>query len=157
MPAAAVPLLEDVVEIAAPPDRVWPLVSDVCRMAEWSPQVVSTRLRQGFERVELGTRFTNRNEYGELVWTTHGEIVRFEPERVLSFRIEENWVVWSFLLEPTATGTRLTQRRETPDGISQLSLDLTEGFMGGEESFTATMRDGMRETLEQIRATAEES
>lgn len=153
------PLLEAVVEIGAPPGRVWPLVSDVTRLPEWSPQVTSTRWRDPEAGLAVGAVFTNRNVLGELVWTTHGEVVRLDPEREIAFRVEENWVVWSFVLEPVTVGgvagTRLVQRRETPDGISALSLELTDGFMGGQESFTATLRDGMRETLDRVRAAAE--
>lgn len=149
------PLLEKSVEIAAPPAAVWALVSDVCRMSDWSPQVTSTRLRAGHERVGPGAQFTNRNVHGELEWTTHAEVVRWEPSRELAFRVEENWAVWSFLLEQTATGTRLTQRRETPDGISDLSAELTEGFMGGQDAFTGALEEGMTQTLERIRTTAE--
>lgn len=150
------PLLEDSVEIAAAPTRVWELVGDVRRIPQWSPQVDSTRLRDGYEQVELGAQFTNRNSHGDLEWTTHGEIVRFEVEQELAFRIQENWVVWSFRLEPTSQGgTRLTQRRETPDGISDLSLKLTDGFMGGQAEFTKIQRVGMRQTLEGIKAAAE--
>lgn len=155
MTATAVPLLEDAIEIDAAPADVWDLVRDLRRMHEWSPQVTSTRLRAGFDEVDLGTQFTNRNHHGELVWTTHGEVVRFAPEREIAFRIEENWAVWSFRIEPTDRGTRLTQRRELPDGISQLSVDLTDGFMGGQAEFTATLRDGMRQTLGRIKAAAE--
>lgn len=150
-----IPALENSIEIAAPVDRVWDLVSDVRRMAEWSPQVDSTRLRAGFDTVGLGTQFTNRNVLGELVWTTHAEVTRFEPAQEIAFRVEENWVVWSYALAPTAGGTRLTQRREAPDGISDLSRDLTEGFMGGQEAFTATMREGTASTLAAIKAAAE--
>ena len=149
------PLLEDRIEIAAPPARVWALVSDVCRMPEWSPQVTSTRLRKGFERCEVGAEFTNLNHEGELEWTTHAEITRYDAERAIAFRVAENWVVWSFLLEPAEDGTVLTQRRETPDGISDLSLEWTDAFMGGQAAFTETMRAGMRQTLERIKAAAE--
>ena len=34
------PLIEESVEVAADPARVWSLVSDLPRLAEWSPQVV---------------------------------------------------------------------------------------------------------------------
>ena len=64
-------------------------------------------------------------------------------------------MVWSFRLDPTDAGTRLTQRRDTPDGISDLSLELTDGFLGGQEVFTETLRAGMRQTLERIRDAAE--
>lgn len=147
--------LEDSIVIAAPPADVWALVGDVRRMAEWSPQVTSTRLRDGFDEVALGAQFTNRNEHGELTWVTHGEIVRFEPERELAFRIAENYVVWAMLLEPVEGGTRLTERREAPEGISDLSAEWTDTYLGGQEAFTATMRAGVRTTLENIKAAAE--
>jgi uncharacterized protein YndB with AHSA1/START domain len=149
------PDLVDSVHIAASPERVWALVSDVRRMPDWSPQVDSTRLRSGFDRVALGTQFTNRNSDGDLVWTTHAEVVRFEPGREIAFRIEENWVTWSFTVASEGAGALLTQRREAPEGVSDLSLELTNGFMGGVEAFTASMCAGMRLTLERIRTEAE--
>lgn len=149
------PALEDSVHIDAPVEAVWTLVSDVRRMPEWSPQVDSTRLRNGFDTVALGAQFTNRNSFGELVWTTHAEVVRFEPEREIAFRVEENWIIWSFVLAPDGDGTVLTQRRDAPDGVSDLSLELTNGFMGGVEVFTESMRAGMRETLTKIKDQAE--
>jgi uncharacterized protein YndB with AHSA1/START domain len=151
------PTLEASVHIDASPETVWTLVSDVRRMPEWSPQVDSTRLRDGFTEVALGTQFTNRNSFGELVWTTHAEVVRFEPGREIAFRVEENWVIWSFTVAPDGKGTVLTQRRDAPEGISELSLELTNGFMGGVEQFTDDMRAGMRETLTKVKEHAERS
>lgn len=151
---ADVPTLEHAITIAAAPARVWELVHDPRRMSEWSPTVVSTRLKDAAVPA-LGVRFTNRNRDGELEWTTHAEIVAYDEERLLAFRVEENWAIWSFTLAPDPAGTRLTQRRETPEGISELSRELTDGFMGGQEVFTAGLRDGMAQTLERIRAAAE--
>ena len=150
------PLLEQSIEIAAPVAQVWALVSDVCRMADWSPQVTSTRLRSGFETVELDTQFTSRNAHGELVWTTHAEIVRFEPELELAFRVEENWAIWAFALSPTHHGsTLLTQRRELPEGLSDLSKQFADEFLSGQGSFTESQLAGMRETLDRIKGAAE--
>ena len=103
----------------------------------------------------MGAEFTNLNHEGELEWTTHAEIIRYDAEQAIAFRVAENWVVWSFLLEPADDGTVLTQRRETPDGLSDLSLEWTDAFMGGQAAFTETMRAGMRQTLERIKAAAE--
>ncbi|NYI46965.1 uncharacterized protein YndB with AHSA1/START domain [Nocardioides aromaticivorans] len=151
-----VPTLQDHEPIAASPETVWALVGDPTRMAEWSPQVDSTRLAGDATACAVGTRFTNRNVQGELAWITHGEVVRHEPGRALAFRIEENWAVWSFELEPTADGgTVLHQRRDAPDGISELSRQLTDAYLGGMETLTDTLRAGMRETLASIRAAAE--
>lgn len=155
------PLIEESVEIAADPAQVWAVVHDVRRMPEWSPQVESVRLRQGFDEVAEGTEFTNRNVLDDLAWTTHGTIERFEPERAFAFRIAETRVVWSFTLEPTTGpgeggGTRLVQRRETPDGISDVSLELAESTFGGQEAFTTRLRAGMQETLAAIRSAVED-
>lgn len=149
------PQLESSIAIAASPAKVWTLVSDVRRMSEWSPTVSSTRLRKGYDRVGLGAEFTNLNVAGELEWTTHGTIVAFDAERRLAFRIAENRVIWAFHLEALPGGTLLTERRETPDGISEESLQLTDAFMGGQEVFTAALRTGMAETLQRIKTAAE--
>lgn len=151
-----VPELSASIQIAAPVEEVWQLVSDVTRMPEWSPQVQSVRLRTGFDEVSLGAEFTNRNSLGGgLDWTTHATITAYDAPREVAFRVEENWVTWRFALSPTDDGTLLVQRREAPDGISDLSQQLTDGFMGGTEQFSDTMRAGMAETLERIKSAAE--
>ena len=148
------PLIEESVEVAADPARVWSLVSDLPRMAEWSPQVVRSFVRTG-RPIQLGTRLLNVNRRGLLVWPTQSKVVRFEPHQEIAFRVKDNFTVWSFTLEPTATGTRVVQRRETPDGISDISLRLTKVALGGQETFTSELRDGMRQTLSRMKADAE--
>lgn len=151
---AIAPVLEESIEVAAPPQRVWDLVSDLPRMAQWSPTVTSMRV-YGDEPIGLGTRTSNKNEIGELVWKTHAEVVRFEPLTEIAFRVEENWVIWSFSLTPSDAGTTVVQRRDAPEGISELSLELTEAFMGGVAKFQEDLRVSMRETLERLKAEAE--
>ena len=142
--------LEDSIEIAADRARVWALVSDVRRMHEWSPQVLSTRIKS--DEVGLGTDFTNLNQHGELQWPTHATVTRFEPERAIAFKVKENWVSWSFELTPTDGGTLLTQRREAPDGISPMSLEWTEEHLGGQADFTDTQRSGIAASAASISA-----
>lgn len=148
------PLLERRITVAAPPAVVWEAVGDVRRMPEWSPQVTSVRLPTPEDDIRLGTRFTNLNRLGDLEWVTHGEIVRHEPAREIAFRIAENYTIWSFTLTADGAGTLLTQRRETPDGISRFSLDLTDRHLGGQEAFTTLMLEGMEQTLAGIRTSA---
>jgi hypothetical protein len=148
------PLLEESIEVDATPASVWALVSDVARMASWSPQVVKTVVRGG--PVQRGTTFFNLNRRGLLFWPTQAKVVTFEPHRELAFRIKENWTVWSFTLEPTESGgTRVTERRQAPDGISGVSRGLTRLALGGQQVFTDELRSGMRRTLERIKAEAE--
>lgn len=148
------PQLEASIEIGAPPAQVWALVTDLAKMASWSPQVVRTVIRGG--AVRKGTKFVNINRRGPLFWPTQAMVVRFEPHTDFAFRIKENFTIWSFALEPTADGgTRVTQRRETPKGVSGLSLNLTKYVLGGVDKFTDELRVGMAQTLERIKAEAE--
>ncbi len=96
-------LLEETIEIDADPAAVWALVTDLPRMATWSPQVVKTIVRG--DGISLGTRTVNINRRGLLVWPTRSKVIRFEPEREFAFRIKDNRSVWSFTLEPIAGGT----------------------------------------------------
>lgn len=52
------------VEIAAAPDKVYAMVSDITRMGEWSPECVSCRWAKGATGPAVGARFkaTNRPE-----------------------------------------------------------------------------------------------
>ena len=147
------PLLVESIEVAAPPAKVWSLVTDLPRMSKWSPQVVRTIVRGG--PVQLGTRAFNINRRGPLLWPTRTKVVAFEPHREFAFRIKENTTIWSFTLEPTETGTRVIQRRRAPDGISDISIKLTRIALGGQENFTRELREGMRQTLTRVKAESE--
>ena len=149
------PLIEGSVEIAAPPEKVWQLVSDLRRMAEWSPQVRRTFvLGRG---VKQGTRTLNINGQGKLRWPTNAKVVSFEPNRRLAFRIVENRSIWAYDLEPTAAGTRLTESRTAPHGISKASNFGTAKLMGGTDSFEESLGTGINTTLERIKAAAEQA
>ena len=145
------PLLEESIEIDATPETVWALIGDVSRMSRWSPQVVRTWVSGGETRE--GATFRNLNRKGLLFWPTSAKVVGYEPDRRLAFRVKDNWTIWTFELEPTAAGgTRLTNRRESPKGISGISLRLTDLVLGGQQDFTAHLEEGMRTTLARIKA-----
>ncbi len=146
--------LEHSIDIAAPVSRVWELVSDLPRMAGWSPQVVRTTVKGGV--IREGATFTNLNRQGVLRWPTAGKVVRFEEGREIAFRIKENRTIWSFTLSDDGNGgTHVVERREAPDGISTISKVLTKTILGGQEKFTAILNTGMQQTLARLKAEAE--
>ncbi len=154
MPLTDVAPIEASIEIAASPDQVWDLVSDLTHMPRWSPQVFKTFVRGGQTR--QGAKMININRRGLLVWPTQAMVTTFEPGQKIAFRIRENWTIWSFTLGPTADGgTRVVQRREAPKGISDVSVKLTNAVLGGVDDFTAELLDGMNQTLRRIKASAE--
>ncbi|QIX28498.1 SRPBCC family protein [Nocardioides sp. JQ2195] len=147
------PLIEESIEIDATPEAVWALVTDLPRMASWSPQVVKTIVRG--DGISLGTRAVNINRRGFLVWPTRSKVVRLAPHTDFAFQVLDNNSVWSFQLEPTTAGTRVTQRREAPNGTTRISSVLVDKVLGGQDTFQSELRDGMRQTLRRIKADAE--
>lgn len=152
--------IEQTIDVAVPPAAVWSLVSDLPRLAQWSPQVVKSFVK-GKQPIGQGTLLTNVNRRGLLVWPTHSKVVRFDPEREIAWKIKENGSTWSFTLAPTTVGgvagTHLVQRRDAPEGLSDISISLTDRFMGGQSTFQAELQDGMRQTLARVKQIAEQS
>jgi uncharacterized protein YndB with AHSA1/START domain len=147
------PLIQHSIQIDAPPSVVWGVVSDLRRMGEWSPQCV--RMVVLGREVRVGTWTVNLNRQGWKRWPTTARVVVFEPEQALAFRIPANRSVWTYELEPTPTGTLLTESRRAPAGISAASNVLVGASLGGTETFESSLSDGIRQTLERIKAAAE--
>lgn len=144
--------LEATIDIAAPPDRVWAVVSNLKRMPEFSPQCVRM-LPLGSPKA--GTWVLNLNTDGKKYWPTTARIVRFEPNQAFAFKINENRSIWSYTLEPTATGTRLIERRDVPNGTSWFSRKSIDAALGGEAPFEEALVRGMNETLGKIKTAVE--
>ncbi len=144
-------ILEATIEIDASPERVWAVVSDLGRMPEFSPHTV--------RMVPLGTprtgTWTVNLNFDKYYYPTTSRIVRFEPNRAFAFRMNENGTVWSYTLEPTESGTRLTERRDIPRGVRKPVRVMINAFLGGEQAFETNLVDGMNETLGKIKTAAE--
>ena len=148
-----VDVLEETSTIDAPPRVVWDLVSDPAHYARWSPMTARTLVIG--RPVRRGSRMVNLNRLGWRVWPTTATVTDFEPGHLIAFRVTENRTTWSYAVDPGPDGTRLTLRRDAPEGISRLSLGLTKVALGGEAEFTEDLRRGMRQTLDAVKAEAE--
>ena len=148
----AAPILKAEVEINAPVSTVWSLVSDVTRMPQWSPQC---RVMKALGPIRPGTRTININRRGMLFWPTTSVITEVVPERKFAFRIPINTTVWSYELEPTATGTRLTETRHAENGVTAISTGITKAALGGVDTFERELLEGMNQGLARIKAAAE--
>lgn len=147
--------IENSIEIDAPPARVWEVVSEVRNATQWSSQAWKIFALGG--RTTKGTWALNINKRGPIIWPTTSRVVEFEPGRRFANRITENTTVWVFELEPTADGgTRLTERREVPSGLTFISRFLTDTVFGGQKSFTEEMDRGVSTSLKRIKTLAEQ-
>ena len=148
----AAPLLQAEVEINAPVSTVWSLVSDLSRMPQWSPQC---RVMKLLGPLRPGTRTLNLNRHNLLFWPTTSVITEVLPERKLAFRVPINTTVWTYELEPTATGTRLVETRHAEKGVTAVSTAITKAALGGVDTFETELLDGMSQSLARIKAAAE--
>jgi len=148
----AAPILKTEIEINAPVAKVWSLVSDLSRMPQWSPQC---RIMKALGPIRPGTRTINLNRRGMLFWPTTSVITEVVPERKFAFRIPLNTTVWSYELEPTATGTRLIETRHAENGVTAVSTAVTKAALGGVDSFEQELLEGMSQSLARIKAAAE--
>lgn len=146
--------LETSIEILATPSTVWAIVSDLRRMTEWSPEVVF----QGFTGRNLarGTRSLNLNKRRGFIWPTSSRITTFEADRELSFYVYGAAAQWTYVLEPTTTGTRLIERRELKGGKRAIASKVTARLaLGGIDNHDVELIEGMNTTLARIKAEAE--
>ena len=148
----AAPLLQAEIEINAPVSKVWSLISDLSRMPQWSPQC---RVMKALGPLRPGTRTVNLNRRGMLFWPTTSVITEVIPERKFAFRIPLNTTVWSYELEPTATGTRLIETRHAENGVTAVSTAVTNAALGGVDTFERELVEGMNQGLARIKAAAE--
>ncbi len=103
----------DSVEIAAPPDTVYDLVSDVTRTGEWSPICVGCSWDPGdepdVEGPRVGAHFTGRNEVPGRTWETRSQVIAARRGEEFAWEVNGGLVAWGYRLQPAGSGTRLTE------------------------------------------------
>src|SRR5688572_11112488 len=121
-------------DIAAPPERVYELVSDITRMGEWSPETVSCKWTRGATGPAVGARFKARNK-GKRgpAWFNTPVVTVAEPGREFAFNRSGPGIgsyTWRYVLEPTATGTRVTESYNADKPVPKLMSRFTEVWTG---------------------------
>ncbi len=142
------------IEIDREPAIVFDAIADVTRMGEWSPECTGGRWAGGATGPAPGAEFEGDNRVALLGatlkrWTTTSKVTECVPGKVFAF-VTEDYTTWHYDLEPTATGTRITESYDyaTPSGL--------QGFVYEKVVRRASaMTRGMRRTLERLKQTIE--
>lgn len=141
--------------IAAPPEKVWALISDVTRMGEWSPETTNCEWIGGATGPAAGAKFRGRNQLGTRTWATTCVVTDAEPGRSFGFLSKVgplDVARWLYLIEPTADGCRVEERwTERRNAVSKLLGRMATGV----KDRAAHNRPGMETTLERLAAAAE--
>jgi hypothetical protein len=143
--------------IAAPPDVVFGLVSDVTRIGEWSPECHGADWLD--DRRGPGSRFTGHNRSGRNRWSRVCEVIVDEPDREFGYRTVPGFRFgpsadsseWRFTIAATATGSQLTQSLE-PVKVPQAWF---RPFISRFMAHHLDMREQMRATVTAIKTAAE--
>lgn len=142
------------VDVAAAPEQVWALVSDLPGMGAHSPENRGGRWVRG-DGPHVGAVFVGRNGAGLRRWSTRSTVVRSEPARTFVFDVTslgQPVARWSYELEPTATGCRLTEQWQDRRGALLHTLGGLFTGVGDRAAFTAV---SIEQTLSGIKGTAE--
>jgi hypothetical protein len=107
------PTISRSVEIAADPDTIWAMVTDLPRMGELSPENIGGHWLDGATGPAVGARFRGYNRNGTKLWWTRVRVLVCEPGRRFTFDVRTPFGVrvsrWSYEITPTAAGCRLTE------------------------------------------------
>lgn len=119
------PTVEAGVYVAAPPERVWELVSDIHLIASISAELQEVTWLDGAQAPAVGCAFRGRNRHPRVgEWTTTSRVVVCEPPRVFGWDVEDPerpTASWRFELTARDGGTELRQWARMGPGPSNLT------------------------------------
>lgn len=105
-------------DIAAPADELYRMVSDLPRIGEWSPECERVEWEGEVTNPVVGTTFIGYNAVGpgrRIRYSRHGEVLAAEPGREFTFITDEGGrpsTAWRYTFTPFEGGTRVTEAYE---------------------------------------------
>jgi hypothetical protein len=143
------------VHMAASPEKVWALVSDVTKIGRYSPETFEAEWLDGATGPAVGATFrghVKRNQKGPTYWTTC-TVTASEPGREFAFGVgpaDKPLNVWRYQLAPSGEGTDVTESFTLAQTVPLRLYWAVLGWARGK-----TNRRGMQTTLERIKAEVE--
>lgn len=141
--------------IAATPERVYALISDLPRMGEWSPENRGGRWMNGASGAALHARFKGKNQNGWRRWSTIATVVKADPPHEFVFKVSSRGfsvAKWGYVLEPVTGGTNVTETWY--DNRSSLFAKVSSTATGIRDRAEFN-RISMEQTLERLAVAAE--
>jgi hypothetical protein len=143
------------VHMDATPAAIWDLVSDVTKIGRYSPETFEAEWLDRATGPAVGARFrghVKRNGKGPIYWTTC-TVTASDPGREFAFGVgssDRPLNTWRYQLEPVGEGTDVTESFQLAPTAALRLYWAVLGWSRGK-----TNRNGMRTTLERIKAEVE--
>ncbi len=156
MPAPAPSTISRTVEVAASPDRVWELVSDLPGMGAFSPENTGGSWTGGATGPAVGAGFVGRNGSGGRRWSTRSTVTRCSPGREFAFAVRSLGLPvaeWAYEIEATPQGCRVTEQWQDRRGRVMHVLGRLVTGVQDRGTFTAT---SIEQTLASVKQRAEQ-
>lgn len=143
------------ITVAASPESIYALVSDVTRTGEWSP--ICRRCEwEDPEHTGVGAQFTGFNETPQRSWQTRSTVVAAEPGRAFAWEVGDGYVRWGYALRPVDGGTEVTEHWEfLPAGLEMFARRYGAEAPEQIEERTRAAHQGIPRTLAAIKDIAE--
>lgn len=138
--------------IAAPPERLYELVSDMPKMAQWSPENTGGTWLKGATGPALGAKFKGTNKKGSTKWSTLATVVVAEPSREFAFDVTAGGMKvarWGYRFEAVDGGTKVTEYWD--DHRTKVMAKITGAVLKVPDRAEHN-RAGMEQTLERLAA-----
>lgn len=147
---------QESISVAATPEAIYDLVSDITRTGEWSPVCTSCWWDDDTEPGKIGAWFTGHNELPDRTWETRAQVVAAERGHEFAWIVGGTFVRWGFTVAPDGDATRLTETWEfLPDGITMFEEKFGNQARAEIDERTRQAHEGIPQTLAAIKRIAE--
>jgi hypothetical protein len=141
--------------IAAPPEQIYALISDLPRMGEWSPENTGGKWLGGASCAAVGATFKGDNRNGSKSWSTKVTVTAADPGKEFAFAISFgplSVAEWRYDLAGDGESTTITETwRDRRNPV----LRRFGGVVAGVSDRAAYTQISIDTTLAALKATAE--
>lgn len=143
------------IDITAPPERIYALVSDLPGMGKLSAENQGGNWLGGLSSAQVGARFRGHNKRGWRRWSTTVTVTDADPGRRFGFDVRFVGVPisrWEYEIEETGDGCRVTESTwdRRPGWFKPIG-----GFATGSMDRAGVNQHNIEETLRRLKSTAE--
>ena len=138
--------------IAASPERVYEMVSDLPRMGEWSPENTGGKWVKGATGPAVGASFQGTNQLGKKKWKTASKVTRAEVGKEFAFDVKAAGMKvagWGFTIAPADEPGSAVVTHWWDDHRNPIIAKLT-GLALGVKDRSVHNKANMQQTLDRL-------